>query len=151
MSVVGITSEQAGGTVGGLARLGQAIADLGDRLNPILVKETRQALKSRQFTFTFVLVLIACWAWTFLGLAFIGPGAAYSAEAADMFYGYYMILAFPLAIIAWLLTTIEPDTMSCTACRFGVTAARNTPISATRTASCKSGFAGDQNAVSVRT
>ncbi|NIP84132.1 MAG: ABC transporter permease, partial [Planctomycetales bacterium] len=26
-------------------------------------------------------------------------GAAYSAEAADMFYGYYMILAFPLAII----------------------------------------------------
>ena len=30
----------------------------GDRLNPILVKETRQALKSFQFTATFVLVLI---------------------------------------------------------------------------------------------
>ena len=33
----------------------------GDWLNPILVKETRQALKSSQFAITFVLVLVAGW------------------------------------------------------------------------------------------
>ncbi len=45
----------------------------GDWLNPILVKETRQALKSLQFTITFVLVLVACWVVTIGGVAFIGP------------------------------------------------------------------------------
>ena len=32
-----------------------------DRLNPILVKETRQALKSRQFIITFMLLLTVAW------------------------------------------------------------------------------------------
>ena len=42
----------------------------GDWLNPILVKETRQALKSFQFTITFVLVLVACWVVTIGGVAY---------------------------------------------------------------------------------
>ena len=32
-----------------------------DRLNPILVKEARQAMKSRQFVITFALVLAGAW------------------------------------------------------------------------------------------
>ncbi len=72
---------------------------LGDRLNPILVKETRQALKSRQFVVTFCLVLVASWIWTILGLAILGPRVHYAAHAGDMFYGYYAILTFPLALI----------------------------------------------------
>jgi hypothetical protein len=72
---------------------------VGDRLNPILVKETRQALKSRQFSFTFVLVLTACWLWTIGGVAMIGPRIFYSAEGPELFYGYFLILAFPLAVI----------------------------------------------------
>ena len=32
---------------------------LGDRFNPIVVKEVRQALKSRQFVVTFLLLLLA--------------------------------------------------------------------------------------------
>ena len=32
-----------------------------DRANPILVKETRQALKSRQFVISFLIVLVGCW------------------------------------------------------------------------------------------
>ncbi len=71
----------------------------GDRLNPILVKETRQALKSRQFTITFGLLLICGWAWSILGVAYAGPRIWWGAQGADMFYGYYCILAFPLLVI----------------------------------------------------
>jgi hypothetical protein len=71
----------------------------GDRLNPILVKESRQALKSRQFTITFGLVLICAWVWSILGMLLIGPQIYYGASGPTMFYGYYLILAFPLSII----------------------------------------------------
>ena len=72
---------------------------LGDRLNPILVKEARQALKSRQFMATFGLLLICGWVWSILGLAILGPEAAYGARGPSMFAGYYVILAFPLMVI----------------------------------------------------
>ncbi|MBN2473304.1 MAG: hypothetical protein JXB62_01750 [Pirellulales bacterium] len=71
----------------------------GDRLNPILVKETRQALKSRQFVITFALLLLCGWVWSILGVAMIGPDIWYGAQGADMFFGYYAILAFPLTVI----------------------------------------------------
>ena len=70
-----------------------------DRLNPILVKETRQALKSRQFLITFSLLLACAWVWTILGVAWIGPEIYYSAQGQEMFAGYYLILAFPLLVI----------------------------------------------------
>ena len=41
--------------------LEKLLARIGDRLNPILVKEARQALKSRQFTVTFSLLLFGAW------------------------------------------------------------------------------------------
>ena len=48
----------------------EALLDrLGDRLNPILVKEARQAMKSRQFVVTFSLLLICGWIWTVLFIA----------------------------------------------------------------------------------
>ncbi len=71
-----------------------------ERLNPILVKEARQALKSRQFTSTFFLMLSAGWAWSILGLASLGPAVQYSADGPSMFYVYFLILAFPLLIVA---------------------------------------------------
>jgi hypothetical protein len=72
---------------------------LGDYLNPILVKETRQALKSSQFTFTFVLVLVACWIVTTGGVAWIGPGIYYSAAGGILFIWYFGILAMALGIV----------------------------------------------------
>lgn len=72
---------------------------LGDRLNPILVKESRQALKSRQFVITFALVLIFGWAWSVLGLGWMGPDERYTSQGSGMFAGYYLILAFPLLVI----------------------------------------------------
>lgn len=76
------------------------LENAGDRLNPILVKETRQALKSRQFTVTFVLLLVVAWGWSMLGLALAGPEVAYGAQQGlTLFGGYYVILAFCLTVI----------------------------------------------------
>ncbi len=83
----------------GFARFESLLAKLGDRLNPILVKEARQALKSRQFTITFILVLAAGWCWSIVGVAWMGPGVYWAADGPSMFYGYFLILAFPLVVI----------------------------------------------------
>jgi hypothetical protein len=70
-----------------------------DWLNPILVKETRQALKSFQFTTTFVLLLVACWVVTIGGVAVIGPRIFYSADGGTLLFWYYAVLAFPLTVV----------------------------------------------------
>jgi hypothetical protein len=89
-----------GARLAGIWRLiERALVRLGDYLNPILVKETRQALKSSQFTFTFVLVLVACWVVTIGGVAIIGPGIVYSAAGGTLLFAYYFILAFPLILM----------------------------------------------------
>jgi hypothetical protein len=74
-------------------------AALVDRANPILVKETRQALKSRQFVVTFLVVLIACWIVTFGGVAIVGPSVYYGASGPSLLIAYFAILAFPLTLI----------------------------------------------------
>src|SRR5487761_1123679 len=77
----------------------RALVWTGDRLNPILVKEARQALKSRQFIITFTLVLALAWIWSIFGVAMIGPSIFYAARGLDMFLGYYVILAVPLLVV----------------------------------------------------
>ena len=71
-----------------------------DRLNPILVKEARQALRSRQFVITFFLMLAAGWLWSIIGLASIGPAVYYTAEGPQMLFVYHLILSFPLLVVA---------------------------------------------------
>jgi hypothetical protein len=87
----------------GVGRLWAAVenwlAALVDRANPILVKETRQALKSRQFVVTFLVVLIACWIVSIVGVTMIGPDVYYAAAGGQMLLAYYAVLAFPLAVI----------------------------------------------------
>ena len=72
---------------------------IGDRLNPILVKETRQALKSKQFLITFSLVLLCSWLWSIGGAVIVGPEIYYSPSGPDMFIGYYFIMALPLLVV----------------------------------------------------
>ena len=79
--------------------LDRVLGILGERLNPILVKETRQSLKSRQFVVTFFLLLIAGWVWSLAGVALMGQEVFYGSKGAEVFWGYYCILAFPLLII----------------------------------------------------
>lgn len=79
--------------------LDQFLFKAGDWLNPILVKETRQALKSSQFTITFVLVLLACWIATVFVIAAVGPRIFYAAEGGSLLVWYYGILALPLIVV----------------------------------------------------
>lgn len=81
---------------GWLSRMAET---LGDRLNPILVKETRQALKSKQFTLWFVLLLIACWITTIGAIAWIGPSIYYMSAGGYLLSVYYVILALPLLVV----------------------------------------------------
>ena len=71
----------------------------GDWLNPILVKEARQALKSRQFLICFGLVLGFGWGWSLLGIAILSPGVHYIPGGAMMLAGYVTILALPVLVI----------------------------------------------------
>lgn len=85
---------------GAWAAVDRLLAHASDWLNPILVKETRQALKSRQFVVTFGLLLIVAWGWSMLGVAMMGPEASYGVQRGSyLFVGYYVILALPLLVI----------------------------------------------------
>ncbi len=75
------------------------LAALVERANPILVKETRQALKSRQFTITFMVVLLLCWIVSFVGIAWVGPQIYYAAAGPGMLAAYYTILILPLTLV----------------------------------------------------
>lgn len=103
MSVAGVlppaTTEQSEPPAGAWGRLAQWLASLADRLNPILVKEARQALKSPQFVVTFGLLLLAAWIWSVFGVALLGPSALYGARGSEMFRPYYVMLAFPLLVV----------------------------------------------------
>ncbi|MEM8680202.1 MAG: ABC transporter permease, partial [Planctomycetota bacterium] len=72
---------------------------ISDHVNPILVKESRQALKSRQFVITFSLLLICCWGWSLLGVALRSPQIAYIPGGRFMLAGYTVIQLFPLVVI----------------------------------------------------
>lgn len=68
-------------------------------LNPILVKEARQALKSRQFIITFTLLLLCGWGWSIAGVSMLSQAAYYAPGGRFMLIGYFLILAVPLIVI----------------------------------------------------
>ncbi|PQO42513.1 ABC transporter permease [Blastopirellula marina] len=80
-------------------RFDRVLENLGDHLNPILVKETRQALKSRQFAVTFGLVLLTSWVWSLMAIYMRYPGILYSPDGPFLLVGYLDILLFPLVVI----------------------------------------------------
>ncbi len=81
------------GVWGWIDRAGRKIAEW---LNPILVKEARQSLKSRQFLVTFFLLLAATCVWTILGVVVNAPDVYYVPTGESLLIGYYFILAIPL-------------------------------------------------------
>ncbi len=80
-------------------RLDEWLERAGERLNPILVKEARQALKSRQFLVTFTLLLICGWGWSLFGVALLMPSVYYAPNGPFMLVGYFTILNVPLLLI----------------------------------------------------
>ncbi len=71
----------------------------GDAINPILIKETRQALKSRQFVVTFSLLLFAALSWTIVGSLFMMPQIYFLPSGPTMLVGYYLVLAVPMLLV----------------------------------------------------
>lgn len=71
----------------------------GDAVNPILVKETRQALKSRQFVVTFSLLLLASVGWTVFGSVQRMPAIYDTPSAPHLLIGYFFALAVPMLLI----------------------------------------------------
>lgn len=95
-------SKQAAG--GWWERAERLLDSASERLNPILVKEARQALKSRQFVITFSLLLCFAWGWTLLGVALLAmemglAGVFYAPSGRFMLIGYYIVLAIPLLVV----------------------------------------------------
>ena len=86
-------------TFRGWRRFEWQLERLAERLNPILVKEARQALKSRQFIVTFSLLLGFGWGWTFLGVGLWHETVFYGALGPEMLIGYYFVLAVPLLLV----------------------------------------------------
>jgi ABC-type transport system involved in multi-copper enzyme maturation permease subunit len=76
---------------------------IADRSSPILVKESRQALKSWHFQWTFLLLLLAVVAWSILGVASL-LSQEFQSAGTVLFSGYSWILGFPLAVVIPLAT-----------------------------------------------
>lgn len=75
------------------------MSNLSDHLSPIVVKESRQAIKSRQFLITFGLLLVGAWVFTFAAIAAIGPGIYFNAHGPDLFMGYFLMLGFCTLVV----------------------------------------------------
>ncbi len=70
-----------------------------DWANPILVKETRQALKSRQFVVTFMLLLAASWLFFVFGVMLGGSAIEFGAVGSQFFQFFYWILAVAVVVV----------------------------------------------------
>ncbi len=77
-------------------KIENAIFHATDRLNPILVKESRESLKSRQFLITFLLLLGLTLFWTCIGIIFNSPDVYYVPTGSSLLAGYYLLLAIPI-------------------------------------------------------
>jgi len=72
---------------------------LSDWVNPILVKEARQSLKSRQFVVTFMLLLAASWLISLFGMLLGGAEIEFGAVGTHFFQLYFYILSFAVMVI----------------------------------------------------
>ncbi len=70
-----------------------------EQINPIVVKEVRQSLKSRQFTISFGLTLVAAVGWTLLAISLSIPRIYYLPGGTILLAGYFCILVVPLMVV----------------------------------------------------
>ena len=79
-----------------LANWSEKVSDYG---NAIVVKETRQALKSKQFVITFLLMLIASWGISFFGVMVNGTHIQYGETANGFFMSFFGVLTIAVLVI----------------------------------------------------
>lgn len=72
---------------------------ISDWMNPILVKESRQALKSRQFVVTFMLLLLVAWGISTFGMAINYNRLEFAPLSAWFFRAFYFCLTVATYVI----------------------------------------------------
>jgi hypothetical protein len=72
---------------------------LGEWCSPILVKEVRQALKSRQFNWTLVLLMICIAIWTGFVVLSLIPAIYYFPSGKTLLSGYFFVLLIPALLV----------------------------------------------------
>ncbi|MFO0871525.1 MAG: hypothetical protein U0935_21595 [Pirellulales bacterium] len=70
-----------------------------EQVNPILVKEARQALKSNHFVVTFLLLLACAWGWSLLGILAQMPDIQFNGGGLSMLEGYFFVMIVPLLLV----------------------------------------------------
>ena len=70
-----------------------------DWANPILVKELRQSLKSKQFVITFMLLVTVAWLVSVFGLLMFQKEVQYGPAGRFFFIGFYVALAVATLLI----------------------------------------------------
>ena len=70
-----------------------------DWFNAILIKESRQSLKSRQFVGSFMLLLAVAWVVSAYLLLDSGPALEYGNVGEQFFLGFYFVLGFAAIVI----------------------------------------------------
>ncbi len=70
-----------------------------DWANPILVKELRQSLKSKQFVITFMLLVTVAWLVSVFGLLMFSTQIQYGPAGRYFFVGFYLALAAATLLI----------------------------------------------------
>ena len=82
------------------SKLDRILDRVSEIFSSILVKETRQALKSRQFLWTFFGLLLVVTLWVFGGLAYLTSEWGESDSPGQyLLFGFWLILGFPLIIV----------------------------------------------------
>ena len=77
----------------------RAARDRSDWINPILVKESRQAIRGHGFVWTFGLLLLCVWGWTVAGILVNWPLIRFEPYGAELLIGYATISIVPLIIV----------------------------------------------------
>lgn len=85
-----------------MSTIGQPIDWLdrfSDRINPVLVREVRQVVKSRGFVASFLLMLAVCWLMLMYAIVQIGDGFAYGDPGRPLFGVFTGLLNLALCLI----------------------------------------------------
>src|SRR5262249_32904937 len=78
---------------------GERLDRASEWLNPILVKESRQALKSKQFVVSFTFMLLFTWIATIALVVFHWPMIYYLPYGTTFLFTYAIILGVPLLLV----------------------------------------------------
>lgn len=99
MNTYQLSTTHSNKTMSTIERSIAVLEQVGDHANPILVKETRQSLKSRQFVVTFMLLLAASWFIFTMGIMLGGDAIEFGAIGNEFFWFFYVILAFAVLVL----------------------------------------------------